>query len=168
MQHHFTVKLIESVGEREREIKREQFHVICWEASLMCRRSVSSCLSRAVSQPRITTLNKHDYQLILQRSHKHEQMTLITSAGQEDTAAAVSQQHLSGFVMLDWNNNLLSLSPHPPPPPQRKLESRQSVNKQWKMTITTATGGDGNENVREAANNMRQAEDAKHSQLYRC
>lgn len=36
------------------------------------------------------------------------------------------------------------------------------------MTITTATGGDGNENVREAANNMRQAEDAKHSQLYRC
>lgn len=119
MQHHFTVKLIESVGEREREIKREQFHVICWEASLMCRRSVSSCLSRAVSQPRITTLNKHDYQLILQRSHKHEQMTLITSAGQEDTAAAVSQQHLSGFVMLDWNNNLLSLSPPPSSTPEK-------------------------------------------------
>lgn len=27
-----------------------------------------SCLPRAVSQPGITTLNKHDYQLILQRS----------------------------------------------------------------------------------------------------
>lgn len=50
--------------------------------------------------------------------HKHEQMTLITSAGQEDTAAAVSQQHLSGFVMLDWNNNLLSL-PTPSSTPEK-------------------------------------------------
>lgn len=165
MQHHFTVKLIESVGEREREIKREQFHVICWEASLMCRRSVSSCLSRAVSQPRITTLNKHDYQLILQRSHKHEQMTLITSAGQEDTAAAVSQQHLSGFVMLDWNNNLLSLSPPPSSTPEKV--GIQAKRKQT-MKNDNNNGDRRGWNVREAANNMRQAEDAKHSQLYRC
>lgn len=42
--------------------------------------------------------------------HKHEQMTLITSVGQEDVEAAIAQQqHLFGFIMLDWNHNSASL-----------------------------------------------------------